>query len=109
MGKGYFVDCEYNKVDDGLGGDTTKKLTGYDKDWVYPDIIIHDRKREVAGNLAVIEAKWSGSDRSIELDKVKIGLYLTQPELKYKFGFLIVLKRDSINVEPVRKASLPRV
>ena len=101
MPEGYFVDCEYNKMADGLGGDTLKKLSEYGTDSVVPDIIIHDRKRGISGNLAVMEAKWINDDSGVEQEKFKIGLYLSEPKLAYKFGFLILLGKDSIKVQPI--------
>jgi hypothetical protein len=101
MTEGYFVDCAYDKTADGLGAGTLKKLSEHGTDSVTPDIIIHDRKRGTAGNLAVIEAKWSGDKAAIEQEKIKIGLFMKEPKLAYKSGFLILLKKDSISVQAV--------
>jgi hypothetical protein len=99
VSEGYFVDCEYNKLADTIGADTTKKLSENDKEFAVANIIIHDRKRGAAGNLAVIEARWTGDDSGIERAKTKIGLYVNEPKLAYKLGFLALLKKDSIKLE----------
>jgi len=102
---GYFVDCAYNKAADSIGADALKKLSEHDAGAAIPDIIIHDRKRGTGGNLAVIEAKWSSDDAALEQATTKIGLYLDEPKLAYKSGFLLLLKKDSIHVEPIGERS----
>lgn len=98
---GHFVDYEYNKAADSVGAETLKKLSQYGADAATPDIIIHDRKRGTAGNLAVLAAKWSGDASGIEQEKAKLGLYLTEPKLAYKSGFLLLLGKDSIRVQSI--------
>ena len=99
--EGYFVDCGYNKAADGVGPNTLKKLSEHGPEAAIPAILIHDREKGAAGNLAVIEAKWSGVKSAIEEEKTKLGLYLSEPKLAYKSGFLILLEKDSIQVQAI--------
>jgi hypothetical protein len=101
VGDGNYVDCEYNKLADGVSADTQEKLSQFDADSVAPSLIIHTRKKGIAGNLAVIGAKWNGDDSAIEQEKNKLSLYLSEPKLAYQSGFLLLLEKDSIEVLPL--------
>ncbi|HCC05163.1 TPA: hypothetical protein DEP58_02550 [Patescibacteria group bacterium] len=67
--EGWHVDCEYN-----LHGINTKKLprecNGKNKEYVYPDIVIHHRNTN--DNLLVIEIKPKTSKEVNECDNVKL-------------------------------------
>lgn len=83
------VDCEFNKY---YG--ETKTLDEYDKDWVRPDIIIHQRGTDE--DLLVIEIKLTTSDDDICLEKRKVRLYTEDEELEYKYGLFLHLESDSV-------------
>ena len=89
------VDCEYNR-----DGNDTKRLeipitnTGTDDtrgSTVYPDIIIHKRRKKE--NLLIIEIKKSSLD--YEFDKKKITSFLSSDKYYYKFGLMLIIHMDN--------------
>ena len=98
------VDCEYNRneldpkripIDPvQITGDDTRGRT------VYPDIIVHHRGRKGEGaNLLVIEAKklWTGD--SPDEDRRKLEEFGRSEDFAYFFGALLLLNRDSVDIE----------
>ena len=83
------VDCGYNQYGEEL---SSKQLPGTEKcvetkdaDWIIPDILIHVRKSQDGGNLAVLEVK-SGSELD-DCDKLKLqGMTSKDGRFKYDFG-----------------------
>jgi hypothetical protein len=84
------VDCEYNKK-----GNATKKLIGIQEcgenirtDRVYPDIIVHQRKKE--NNLLVIEIKKNTNKYNPICDQEKLKLFTYEKgEYHYSLGLFI--------------------
>jgi hypothetical protein len=101
FGDSYFVDCEYSKMRDGSGIDIPKKLRNWPKERVYPDIIVHKRTPDDRNNLAIIEAKWGQSERRLINEEEKVMAYMTEPTLKYHFGFILVLDTP-LSIRPIR-------
>lgn len=79
----YNVDCEYNRMEN------APKSLG--KKLVYPDIIVH--KRNTKNNISWIEVKKTASRKNkINKDRNKLcNVTSKNSELKYKYGFLIVI------------------
>lgn len=77
------MDCEYNRIEN-----APKSL---ERKLVYPDIIVH--KRNTKNNIAWIEIKKTSSRKSkINKDRNKLcNVTSKKSELKYKYGFLIVI------------------
>jgi hypothetical protein len=90
----HHVDCEYNRH-----GVESKRLPRHcrerDKDYVYPDIVVHLRGTD-EDNLLVIEAKptWDTRVGVPECDRVKLQEF-TKPnaEYRYEFGLFIGFNR----------------
>ena len=91
------VDCEYNR-----DGNDTKLLGIQIEDTktddtkgrtVYPDIIIHKRRKKE--NLLIIEIKKSGIDYEKDLKKIKD--FLSSDKYSYKFGLMLIIntKKES--------------
>lgn len=86
MGKGWYVDCEYNR-DIAVGEYYSKRLNFSRRDLnfltpsvedengstVFPDVIVHRRGKngKQGGNLLVIEAKKTSSGDDGEFDRLK--------------------------------------
>ena len=100
----YNVDCEYNrmlgknadegyitktlnlKIDDTRSSDTKAKT-------VYPDIIIHKRRKNE--NFLVIEIKKKENNHSSKFDFDKLSAYTKQ--LNYEFGIYLEFEKDNIS------------
>ncbi|MBA7694558.1 hypothetical protein ES703_103169 [subsurface metagenome] len=113
--KDYNVDCEYNRYED-----ATKKLKSIknrvlnirnlktyeierliweDKDsiTVYPDIIIHTRRRSY-NNLLVIEVKKSSNniDKDFDISKIK---ELMKTPYNYKYGLFLMIDLENVRTD----------
>jgi hypothetical protein len=100
----YHVDCEYNKdIDDPkrmcieLEDNANKEIEQLPEHvqkevkamLIYPDIVIHNRRSDLA-NLCVIEVKKSDySPKDFEHDDSKLKCYTS--EYKYKVGLLLII------------------
>lgn len=101
------VDCEYNRD----GNDT--KLLGIPIEntktddtkgrTVYPDIIIHKRRKKE--NLLIIEIKKSGIDYEKDLKKIKA--FLSSDKYSYKFGLMLIINTEKESKEKYETCWFP--
>lgn len=105
----YDVDCEYNRMagkngfftegdywaktvnlsDEPIPGDEQEAKT------VFPDIIIHKRKRPT--NLAIIEVKMQWKNRKKDFDKKKLRAY--KADLKYNYAVFLEIGEKECLIE----------
>jgi len=111
----YNVDCEYNRYEDttkklrsiknrvlditNLKDSEVERLIGEDKEaiTIYPDIIIHTRRRPY-NNLLVIEVKKSSSniDKDFDISKIK---ELMKPPYNYKYGLFLMIDLENVRTD----------
>lgn len=88
----HHVDCEYNRnrLSTKLLPRKCQELEGIvDREYVYPDIIIHHRGTQLR-NLLVIETKLSSSPNVVGCDEVKLSEFTKRNGLyKYSYGLYI--------------------
>lgn len=109
------IDCEYNRA----GHDA--KEVHVNADWepvppnddtgktVYPDVIVHQRGLVPKRNLLVVEMKKKGAGNTkIGRDVEKLRAYMTQDNLGYRFGALVLVEtREGIQPEAYIRLLLP--
>lgn len=89
----YNVDCEYNRHKIHIKK-LPRKCNGKNKEYVYPDIIIHHRG--YSDNLLVIEAKPNKLPIVDECDDVKL-VEFTKSEGDYKYQLGLFIGLDYLN------------
>lgn len=96
--KEYDLDCEYNR-----NGAECKSLPSF-PNGIYPDVIIHKRGNN-DHNLAVFEFKtyWN-DDLRHDIDKIK-ELIDKEGKYKYKFGYVILLKKYSVEITKIHDST----
>lgn len=96
------LDCEYNRnlEDPKLISIPCEELSGMGIRMVYPDLIIHKRRRN-DDNLLVIEFKKGKTSKSAmdqDVDKLK-GFTMQTGTYCYKFGFFITLYKEYAQIK----------